>query len=254
MADSITTLIIKNEVSMIVGDMYSHKDGSDFILENHKPELDEIIAGIHSINATSVLTKTSEEKSKQPLLFSPVALNDILKNHLSPLGWTTPTTKGKKGFIEPKLYWDSVENTFHDEIGEKLKSEKEFREMDGIKNKVGLEIQFGKYAFMGYDIFSKMPIFAKRGLIDCGVELVAMQSLMKNMSTGVSSFHQIVMDMKARGVADIDIPTLIIGIECTPEECIEVKAKRDKFVISREQMIADGLVSGGRKGAKPGPK
>lgn len=239
---------------MKVGEMYSHKSGIEFILENHKPQLDEIIAAINSISATSVLTKTSEEKTKNPLLFSPVSLNDVLKKNLSALGWTNPSDKGKKGFIEPKLYWDSVNDTFHNKIGKKLKSEKEFREMDGIKNKVGLEIQFGKYAFMGYDIFSKMPIFAKRGLIDCGIELVAMPSLMRNMSTGVSSYHQIVMDMKARGVADIDIPTIIIGIECTPEECVEVQAKRDKFNTSREEMIANGSVSGGRKGAKPGPK
>lgn len=239
---------------MKVGGIYSHKGGEDFILTNHKPEFDEIVDSINNIRAVSALTKTSEEKSKQPLLFSPVSLNEILKNHLSPLGWTKPTENGKKGFIEPKLYWDSIKDTFHDEIGEKLPSEKEFREMDGIKNKVGLEIQFGKYAFMGYDIFSKMPIFAKRGLIDCGIELVAMPSLMKNMSTGVSSYHQIVMDMKARGVADIDIPTLIIGIECTDKELIEVQAKREQFIYNRDEMIASGLVSGGRKGAKPGPK
>jgi hypothetical protein len=90
--------------------------------------------------------------------------------------------------------------------------------MDGLKNRVGLEIQFGKYAFMGYDIFSKMPIFAKNNLIDCGIEVVAMPSLLKYMSTGVSSFNQIVMDMEARGVADIDIPTLIVGVDCTDEE------------------------------------
>ena len=84
--------------------------------------------------------------------------------------------------------------------------EKGFREMDGIKNKVGLEIQFGKYAFMAYDIFSKMPIFHKRGLIDCGIELVLSHNMIKDFSTGVGSFNQIVvLDMKERGVADLDI-------------------------------------------------
>ena len=81
-----------------------------------------------------------------------------------------------------------------------------------------------------------------------------MPSLIPNMSTGVSSFTQIVMDMKARGVADIDIPTLIIGIECTPQELIDVQTKRTKFLTNRDAMIANGEVSGGRKGAKPGPK
>jgi hypothetical protein len=51
-----------------------------------------------------------------------------------------------------------------------------FRAMDGVKDGVGLEIQSGKYAFMGYDILSKMPIFAARGTIDCGIEVVPMKS------------------------------------------------------------------------------
>ena len=82
-----------------------------------------------------------------------------------------------------------------------------------MKNKVAVEVQFGKYAFMAYDMFSKMPIFYKQGLIDCGVEIVPMQTMMKEMSTGVSSYQQILCDFDLRGVADIDIPTVVIGIE-----------------------------------------
>jgi hypothetical protein len=126
--------------------------------------------------------------------------------------------------------------------------------MDGIKNRVGLEIQFGKYAFMGYDIFSKMPIFAKRNLIECGIEVVAMPDVVRQMSTGVSSFNQIVMDMGERGEADIDIPTLIIGIGLTEAEEEGCRIKRQRFASERERMIAAGEVSPSRKGAPPGPK
>lgn len=99
--------------------------------------------------------------------------------------------------------------------------------MDGVKNGVGLEIQFGKYAFMGYDILSK-PIFAAKGMIDCGIEVVSMKSLSTGklsetvlveeatgyrMSTGVSFFEQIKADLEARGAADLDIPVLILGID-----------------------------------------
>ena len=100
--------------------------------------------------------------------------------------------------------------------------------MDGIKNGVGLEIQFGKYAFMGYDILSKMPIFAVRGKIDCGIEIVPMKSLSTGrlaetvlieqqtgyrMSTGVPYFEQIKADLETRGTADLDIPVLVLGID-----------------------------------------
>jgi hypothetical protein len=223
---------------MLIREIYSHKNGEDFIQKNHANELQEIVDAIDNIDAVKSLCKKSEEKTKKDLLFSPVVLNEQLKNYLCNLGWTEKDTESGKGFKEPKIY-----------LGER-----EFREMDGIKNKVGLEIQFGKYAFMGYDIFSKMPIFAKRGLIDCGIELVAMPSIVRNMSTGVSSFNQIVMDMKERGVADLDLPTIIIGIDCNENEWKMVEDKRERYRTNPKSLIESGEVRSGMKGAKPGPK
>jgi Restriction endonuclease BglII len=196
---------------MEITGVYSHKDGEAYIKANHGNELNDIYEAVANLSVRQALCKESAEKTKKALLFSPVDMNYQLKNFLSNRGWTERDPNSKKGFKEPRIY---------------LEGGREFREMDGIKNRVGLEVQFGKYAFMGYDIFSKMPIFSKWGLIDCGIELVVMPSIIQNMSTGVSSFAQIVMDMKARGVADIDIPTLILGFECTPEEWTEVAAIR----------------------------
>lgn len=224
---------------MKVGDFYSHKGGLEYIQTHHPKELQEVLMAISQLDASTTLTKVSAEKTKPSLLFSPEKMNLVLKNYLSVLGWTEPMPGTKKGFREPRIY---------------LEGGREFREMDGLKNKVGLEIQFGKYAFMGYDIFSKMPIFSKRGLITCGIEVVAMPSLIPHMSTGVSSFTQIVMDMRARGEADIDIPTLIIGIDCKDESWEKIADKRERFLQNPAALIASGEVSAGRGGAKPGPK
>jgi hypothetical protein len=223
---------------MLIRDIYSHKGGEEFITQKHPKELREIIDAVANIDAIKALCKKTDEKTKPPLLFSPEALNEYLKKYLCEFGWTEKAPDSGKGFKEPRIY-----------LGER-----EFREMDGIKNKVGLEIQFGKYAFMGYDIFSKMPIFNKQGLIECGIELVAMPSIVKNMSTGVSSFNQIVMDMKARGVADLDIPTIIVGIDCDEDEWLKVEDKRKRYKENPEELIANGEVRTGRQGAKPGPK
>lgn len=38
------------------------------------------------------------------------------------------------------------------------------------------------------------------------------KSFADDMSTGVSYFEQLVWDLQTRGVADIDIPVLILGI------------------------------------------
>lgn len=224
---------------MIISGLYSHKNGEEFIKQNHPNELAEIVAAISQIDAVESLSKISDEKTKPKLLFSPVALNESLKKYLCNLGWTEVAPGTGKGFKEPRI-----------PMGEGG----EFREMDGIKNKVGLEIQFGKYAFMAYDILSKMPIFAKRGLIDCGIELVAMPALVKSMSTGVSSFNQIVTELSERGHSDLDIPTLIIGIDCNDREWMEVDDKRKNYSLNPQELHNNGKVLAPRKGAKPGPK
>ena len=125
--------------------------------------------------------------------------------------------------------------------------------MDGIKNKVGLEIQFGKYAFMGYDIFSKMIIFKNLKYIECGIEIVPSIELVKFMSTGVSSFEQLLVDFEHRGESNIDIPVYVMSIGLTDEEKTKSQALRALFKSNRVEALTKMKL---RKynGSKPGPK
>ena len=115
---------------------------------------------------------------------------------------SNPKTNARDGFIEHLIYLGPTK----------------FRGIDGIKNNVGLEIKFGRYDLISYDIFSRMPLFKVRGLIECGIEVVASQQLSPLMPTSVSSYDQIVRDKKTRGEADVDIPTVIIGIGAVAAE------------------------------------
>jgi hypothetical protein len=60
---------------------------------------------------------------------------------------------------------------------------------------------------------AKMTIFKNLGHIDAGIEIVPVKSFADEMSSGVSYFEQFVWDLKNRGVADIDIPVMILGID-----------------------------------------
>lgn len=88
-----------------------------------------------------------------------------------------------------------------------------YREIDFLKERLGVEIQFGKYAFMVYNVCAKMTIFRNLDYIDAGIEIVPVKSFADDMSTGVSYFEQFVWDLEQRGVADIDIPVLIFSID-----------------------------------------
>lgn len=57
-----------------------------------------------------------------------------------------------------------------------------------------------------------MTIFHNLDMIDAGVEIVPVKAFAKEMSTGVSYFEQFVWDLEQRGVGDIDIPVLILGV------------------------------------------
>ncbi len=58
-----------------------------------------------------------------------------------------------------------------------------------------------------------MTIFRNLWHIDTGVEVVPVKNFADEMSSGVSYFEQFVWDLEQRGVSNIDIPVLILGID-----------------------------------------
>lgn len=178
---------------------YSFNKGKEYIEKVHKKEFEELKAIISTVDATRCKTKKSMEKTmKGKMLYSPKAMNSLFKKILKENGWTI----GKRIYVKTTV----------PEIGV---THKGYREMDAVKNNLGVEIQFGKYAFMVYNVSAKMTIFNKNGIIDSGVEIVPMATLQKEMSTGVSTFQQIKTDLECRGVSNIDIPVLVLGVDCT---------------------------------------
>lgn len=174
---------------------YSFNRGKEFIERDHKDEQEEVKEIIEKVNAEECKTKISKEKTmKGKILYSPIELNKKFKEHFRDKGWKT------------------VRLRVVTEIQETGSTHKGFREMDAVKNKLGVEVQFGKYAFMVYNVAAKMTIFANEYIIDSGIEIVPMLSLAKTMSTGVSYFEQMKTDLEMRGVSNIDIPVLIIGV------------------------------------------
>lgn len=97
-----------------------------------------------------------------------------------------------------------------------------FREIDfiyegSLGDKVGIEVQFGKYAFMVYNVCAKMKIFERASLINFGIEIVPSKKMQKFMSTGVSFFEQFVWDLENRGAFSEDVPVIVLAIEPNEE-------------------------------------
>jgi len=174
---------------------YSFKGGME-ILQREKPHLlGEVEEAIRAVDPTIHMTKQSKEERRQKrMLYAPMQMNDTMAASLRSNGW----------FPKAINVSTTVEETGSSYSGP--------RTVDGFKERVGLEIQFGKYSFMLYDMVGKLVIFKNRDLIDYGIEVVPMKTLAVDMSSGVSFFEQLKADLEARGVADIDIPIAVLGI------------------------------------------
>lgn len=188
---------------MIIAGKYLFNDGEKFIQKHYKDLLKEIKTIIGRVDANLYKTKKSREKTMRgKILFNPKELNEAFKNQFLKFGW-----KGQKVSCKyPKRYY--MQN-----FKPKNLNKGAFREMDFIKRQLGVEVQFGKYAFMVYNVCAKMTIFNKLGYINAGVEIVPIKQFADEMSTGVSYFEQFVWDLEKRGVSDIDIPVLVFGID-----------------------------------------
>ncbi|MGD0016682.1 MAG: BglII/BstYI family type II restriction endonuclease [Verrucomicrobiia bacterium] len=188
---------------MKIAGEFSFNSGATYLAKKHQALLDEVYEVISEVNAAPCKTKRSEEKTMLgKKLYSPFALNKSFKAKFQPRGWTNckvpceyPTQFYKPGYKAQPL------------------SKGAFRDMDFVKGHLGVEVQFGKYAFMVYNVCAKMTIFHRLSYINAGVEIVPIKRFADQMSTGVSYFEQFVWDLQHRGVSNIDIPVLIIGID-----------------------------------------
>ena len=136
-------------------------------------------------------------------IYSPKELNKAFKKEFSKFKW--------KNYAVPCEYiYGNYLDGYIPACGRNAK-----RDMDFLKEgvKLGVEVQFGKYAFMVYNVCAKMTIFSNLGKIDTGIEIVPVKHLADEMSTGVSYFEQFAWDLTKRGTSNIDIPVLILGID-----------------------------------------
>lgn len=189
---------------MRVAAVYSFNRGKEEVTHRYPELMVEVNDVIKRVNAAEHKTKASEEVTMAgQMLFSPKSLNKAFK----------AAFRHHSNWKAVRVSCEYPTEHYMDDYHIRASSRGAFREMDFVKQKLGIEVQFGKYAFMVYNVCAKMTIFNKLGFIDCGIEIVPVKAFANEMSSGVSYFEQFVWDLETRGVADIDIPVLILGID-----------------------------------------
>jgi hypothetical protein len=96
--------------------------------------------------------------------------------------------------------------------GAGLKPLASYNQTDFVKDRVAVEVQFGKYAFVAYDLFVKHLAFFVGDVIDLGVEILPMKELQQKMSSGVGYYEGELYNLVREGRGVPAVPLILIGV------------------------------------------
>ena len=87
-----------------------------------------------------------------------------------------------------------------------------YNQTDFVRDRVAIEVQFGKYSFVAYDLFVKHLAFYVGDKIDVGIEILPMKSLQAQMSSGVAYYEGEFYNVVGQGRGVPAVPLVIVGI------------------------------------------
>lgn len=203
---------------MKIAQKYSHLNGEEYLIVHHNELYEEIIDVIESIDADSFQTKVSKEKTMTgKMLFNPAELNKAFSKKFNSLGWSESrykyyiTTERK---LLPELlalpYEQQKNFLISQGVNEPISS---YKQTDFVKEQIAVEVQFGKYAFVAFDLFVKHLLFYSGGVINLGIEVLPTKKMQSQMSSGVAYYEGEVYNILRHGRNNPPVPLLILGIE-----------------------------------------
>jgi hypothetical protein len=201
---------------MKISQTYSHLNGLEFLLVHRRKLWQEIKAVIANVDAERCKTKVSKEKTmKGKLLYSPIEMNRNFRGLLREKRWNESrvsywVTKSEK-LIRKTLTLPAVEQKREIEVAGEVPIFS-YNQTDFVKDRVAIEVQFGKYSFVAYDLFVKHLAFYVGDQIDVGIEILPMKSLQSQMSSGVAYYEGEFYNVVRQGRGVPAVPLIIIGI------------------------------------------
>jgi len=195
---------------------YSHLNGFEY-LQYHRPhiwtELEHIVA---QVDADACRTKLSKELRKSgQTLYSPVDLNKTFSTLFAAhqwhdrrvTNWLAEDTRILRKILT--LPPDEQKREIEEHGLEPIQT---YNQTDFVKERVAVEVQFGKYAFVAHDLFVKHMSFFIADDIDVGIEIVPMKSLEREMSSGVPYYERDLFNLMRQGRGIPAVPIILVGV------------------------------------------
>ena len=203
---------------MKIAEKYSHLNGEEYLIVHHNSLYSEIKDVIKTLDANSRMTKKSKEKTMRgKMLYNPKALNKEFNRKFRKLEWNESRYKyyvtTNRKFMEEMItlsYQGQKEFLISKGVASPISS---YKQTDFVKNEIAVEVQFGKYAFVAFDLFVKHLLFYSGGIINVGIEILPTKKMQSNMSSGVAYYEGEVYNILRHGRSNPPVPLLVLGIE-----------------------------------------
>lgn len=201
---------------MKIAAMYSHLNGHEWLLVHETSIWSEIERVIKSVDANELRTKVSKEKTmKGRKLFAPKAINAKFTALFSSSGWNESRTSywvsDDYNLIRRTLSMPPAEQKQEIEAAGKTATYS-YNQTDFVKERVAVEVQFGKYSFIAYDLFVKHLAFYVGDQIDVGIEILPMKAMQAEMSSGPGYYEGALYDLARQGRGVPSVPLVLVGV------------------------------------------
>ena len=195
---------------------YSHLNGEEYLLVHRKKLWEEIQHVITRVDASACRTKVSKEKTMRGrLLYSPSEMNQAFRDGFRAhhweerrnVFWVTSDEKLLRGIhnLPGPQQKQAIEEAGYTPI-------RSYNQTDFVKERVAVEVQFGKYAFVAHDLFVKHLSFYVSDVIDVGIEILPMKELEQNMSSGVPYYERDLLNVLRQGRGVPAVPLVLVGV------------------------------------------
>jgi hypothetical protein len=203
---------------MKIAQSYSHLNGEEYLIVHHNNLYSEIKGVIESIDAEIIRTKISKEKRKiGNKLYSPKELNIKFSQEFTERNWSESRYNYyitlNRTLMEKSIFMTAKEQKEYFIAQGEEHPIYSYNQTDFVKDKIAVEVQFGKYAFVAFDLFVKHMLFYSGGVINLGIEILPTKKMQSNMSSGVAYFEGEVYNVMRQGRNSPPVPLLILGIE-----------------------------------------
>lgn len=202
---------------MRIAFQYNHLNAREYLLVNKHEQFEELQRSITTIDANRYL-KISLDKAKFGIvIYNQGQINSAIQEYLRTRGWAEskvyyyvtsdePTTREIVHILDKEEQKRIIES--RGQI-----SHSTYNQVDFQKDRIAVEVQFGKYFSVAYDLHVKHTFFYSRNDIDVGIEVIPTKAMEECMDTGVPWFENEVTNVIREGRTNPPVPILVLGIE-----------------------------------------